>query len=215
MSMRAAGWNLGRGGRSLWWGALLALIALLGLGIWTSTRGSNDAENAVVAQPAPVRVALVFAKPVASPTSPFGGGPEAIYLASPTGNDPRRLARGADPVISPDGRSVVYRRDTKAVPSALLIISTGSGKPRQLPASSDEPVVWSPDSRLVAATGQRPGGHRRRWFTQRGHSQDAAGQLRLLVLARRHGARLRAQHRQRSERLHRVDRQRRDPPPHR
>lgn len=153
MSMRAAGWNLGRGGRSIWWGALLALVALVGLGIWASMRSGSDAGSPVVAQPAPVRVALVFAEPVASPTSPFGGGPEAIYLASPAGNNPRRLARGADPAISPDGRWVVYRRDTKPVPGGLLIVGTGGGTPRQLPASSDEPVVWSPDSRLVAATG--------------------------------------------------------------
>ncbi len=137
----------------MWWGASLALVALVGLGIWASMRGGDDGGSAVAAQPAPVRVALVFAEPVASPTSPFGAGPEAVYLASPTGNNPRRLARGADPVISPDGRWVVYRRDTKPVPDRLLIISTGGGTPRQLPASSDEPVVWSPDSRLVAATG--------------------------------------------------------------
>jgi Tol biopolymer transport system component len=137
----------------MWWGALLALVALVGVGIWASMRGGSDAGSAVAAQPPPVRVALVFATPVASPTSPFGGGPEAIYLASPAGKNPRRLAGGADPAISPDGRWVVYRRDTKARPGALLIISTGSGKPRRLPASSDEPVVWSPDSRLVAATG--------------------------------------------------------------
>jgi Tol biopolymer transport system component len=141
----------------MWWGALLALVALAGLGIWASMRGGSDAGSPVVAQPAPVRVALVFAKPVASPTSPFGRGPEAIYLASPTGSNPRRLARGADPAISPDGRWVVYRRDTKAQPGGLLIISTGGGTPRQLPASSDDPVVWSPDSRLVAATGSSTG----------------------------------------------------------
>jgi Tol biopolymer transport system component len=157
MSMRAAGWNLGRGGRSIWWGALLALVALVGLGIWASMRGGSDAGSPAVAQPAPVRVALVFAKPVASPTSPFDGGPETIYLASPTGNNPRRLARGADPAISTDGRWVVYRRDTRAQPGGLLIISTGGGTPRQLPASSDDPVVWSPDSRLVAATGSGTG----------------------------------------------------------
>jgi Tol biopolymer transport system component len=156
MSMHAAGWNLGRG-RSIWWGALLALVALAGLGIWASMRGGGDGGSAVAAQPAPARLALVFAKPVASPTSPFGGGPEAIYLASPAGNNPVRLARGADPAISPDGRWVVYRRDTKTQPGGLLIISTGSGQPRQLPASSDDPVVWSPDSRRVAATGSGTG----------------------------------------------------------
>ena len=157
MSMRAAGWNLGRAGRSLWWGALLALVALLGLGIWKSTRRSNDAENAVVAQPAPVRVALVFARPVGSPTSPFGGGPDAIYLASTTGDNPVRLARGADPAISPDGRWVVYRHGTRAQPNRLLVINSTGGTPRRLAGSSEEPVVWSPDSRLVAATGSGNG----------------------------------------------------------
>ena len=137
----------------MWWGALLALVALVGIGIWVSTRSGSGAGSSVAAPPPPVRVALVFAKPVASPTSPFGAGPEAIYLASPTGSNPRTLARGADPAISPDGRWVVYQRDTNPVPGGLLIISTGGGKPRRLPASSDDQAVWSPDSRLVAATG--------------------------------------------------------------
>ena len=157
MSMRAAGWNLRWGGRSVWWAALLAFVALLGLGIWVSARGSNGAGSPAAAQPAPVRVALVFAKPVGSPTSPFGTGPESIYLASPAGDNPVRLARGADPAISPDGRWVVYRRDTKAAPGGLLIIGSGGGKPRPLPAVSYEPVVWSPDSRLVATIGSGTG----------------------------------------------------------
>jgi Tol biopolymer transport system component len=157
MSMHAAGWNLGRGGRSLWRGALVALVALVGLGTWASTRRGGDAGSPIAAQPAPVRTALVFAKPIGSPTSPFGHGPETIYLASATGKNPLRLARGADPALSPDGRWVVYRRDTKAEPDRLLIIGTGGGTARQLPASSDEPVVWSPDSRLVAASGSSTG----------------------------------------------------------
>jgi Tol biopolymer transport system component len=156
MSMRAAGLNLGRTGRSVWWAALLALIALVGLGIWVSARGSGDAGRAPV-QPAPVRVALVFAKPVGTLASPFAGGPEAIYLASPTGNHPVRLARGADPAISPDGRWVVYRRDTGSQRNRLFVITSVGGTPRRLPGSSEEPVVWSPDSRLVATIGSSTG----------------------------------------------------------
>jgi Tol biopolymer transport system component len=136
---------------------LLAIIALLGLGIWTSTRRGGDAENAGTAQPAPVRVALVFSEPVGTPTSPFGGGPEAIYLASMTGNNPVKLARGADPTISPDGRWVVYRRETRAQPNRLFVINSTGGTPRRLPGSSEEQVVWSPDSRLVAAIGSGTG----------------------------------------------------------
>ncbi len=157
MSMRAAGWNLRWAGRSVWWAALLAIVALVGLGIWASTRGGSGAGSPTAAQPAPVRVALVFAKPVGSPTSPFGGGPEAIYLASPAGDNPVRLARGADPAISPDGRWVVYWREAGAQPNRLFVINSTGGTPRRLPGSSEEPVVWSPDSRLVAATGSGTG----------------------------------------------------------
>jgi Tol biopolymer transport system component len=62
-----------------------------------------------------------------------------------------RLATGADSMISPDGRWVVYRRDTHSQPTQLLVISSEGGTPRLLSASSYDPVVWSPDSRLVAA----------------------------------------------------------------
>ena len=157
MDMHAAGWNLRRSGRPLWSAALLALVALVGGGIWASTGGGNGSEIPAAAPPAPVRVALVFAKPVGTPTSPFGGGPESIYLASPTGNHPLRLARGADPAISPDGRWVVYRRDTHAAAGALLVIGTDGGTARRLPAMSYEQVVWSADSRLVATIGSGTG----------------------------------------------------------
>src|SRR3954449_3463492 len=157
MDMHAAGWNLRRSGRPLWSAALLALVALVGGGIWASTGGGNGSESPAAAPPAPVRVAFVFAKPVGTPTSPFGGGSESIYLASPTGNHPLRLARGADPAISPDGRWVVYRRDTHAAAGALLVIGTDGGTARRLPAMSYEQVVWSADSRLGATIGSGAG----------------------------------------------------------
>ena len=161
----------------MWWAALLALVALVGLGIWASTRGGSGAGSPTAAQPAPVRVALVFAKPVGSPLLSFGHGPEAIYRATPTGGDPVRLARGADPAISQDGRWVVYRRDTRAQLNRLFVINSIGGTPRRLPGSSDEPVVWSPDSRLVAATGSGTG--------HRNHRQRAFGQVASSSMSRR------------------------------
>jgi Tol biopolymer transport system component len=155
--MRAAAWNLGRSGRSLWWVALLALVALVGLGIWVSARGGGGDAGQAAAEAVPVRVALVFAKPVGTLASPLADRPEAIYLASPGGNHPVRLARGADPAISPDGRWVVYRRDTGAQRNRLFVINAAGGTPRRLPGSSEETVVWSPDSRLLAAIGSGTG----------------------------------------------------------
>jgi Tol biopolymer transport system component len=140
----------------MWWGAL-AVVAILSLGLWASMRGGRDAGSPAATQPAPVRVALVFAKPVGSARSPFGHGPEAIYLASAAGDNPVKLARGADPAISPSGRWVVYRRDTHAHPAGLLGISTDGGTPRPLPALSYDQVAWSPDSRLVAVAGSATG----------------------------------------------------------
>jgi len=149
--------NLGRSGRSPWWGALLAVVALVALGFWASARGGSGAGGPAATPPAPVRVALVFSEPVGTLASPFGHGPEAIYLASPAGKHPLKLARGADPAISPDGRWVVYRRETAAQPNQLFVINSTGGTPRRLPGSSEEQVVWSPDSRLVATIGSGTG----------------------------------------------------------
>ena len=157
MSMHAAGWNLGRGGRSIWRGALLALVALVmprHLGVDAQRqRCRKPGGGAARARARCPRICktgglahVAFRRRTRGDLSGVAGRQQSAQAGT-----------GADPAMSPDGRWVVYRRDTKAQPGGLLIISTGTGTPRQLPASSDVPVVWSPDSRLVAATGSSTG----------------------------------------------------------
>lgn len=87
-----------------------------------------------------------------------------IYFAPLKGTDPvrlgkpRRLARGSDPVLSPNGRTVVFARYAPVTVSnfggrpngaRLYAISTSGGKPKLLSTTKSgySVVVWSPDSR--------------------------------------------------------------------
>jgi hypothetical protein len=130
-------------------GATAIAVVLAALALAAHSRRDASATSPAPPKPKPARVALVYAKPTG--TAPFAGGPEVIYVASPSGGHPMRLATGADPVISPDGRWVVYRRGTHDQPAQLLVISSQGGTPRRLSALSYDPVVWSSNSRLVAA----------------------------------------------------------------
>jgi len=112
------------------------------------TRGGG----AAVTLPVPARVALVYATPVGD--RPLATR-EIIYRASPTGTHAVRLAVGADPAISPDGRWVAYVGGTVDQPRGLRLIGSAGGSPRPLPVTSRSPVAWSPDSRLLAASRER------------------------------------------------------------
>ena len=82
-----------------------------------------------------------------------GGGP-VIFVVSPPGSEPRRLALGWSPAISPDGEAVVYLTWWRYRWGQLRIINAdGSGNRRfthlDVPASDPD---WSPDGKGLAIT---------------------------------------------------------------
>lgn len=98
-----------------------------------------------------------------------------IYFTPLTGTDPvrfgkpRRLARGSDPLLSPDGQRVLFTVTSLIVrnqpaTSRLYSISSGGGKPKLLRETESfdggdrayiapGSIVWSPDSQHLAIPG--------------------------------------------------------------
>ena len=82
-----------------------------------------------------------------------GGGP-VIFVVSPPGSEPRRLALGWSPAISPDGEAVVYLTWWRYRWGQLRIINAdGSGNRRftHLNVRASDPD-WSPDGKGLAIT---------------------------------------------------------------
>ncbi len=109
----------------------------------------RDGATSLPATPAPARVALVYATPVGTE---FIARREVIYAASPADTHPRRLAVGASPLLSPDGTTVAYVGGPLQHPTGVRLIGTLGGTPTVV-GISGEPMVWSPDSRLLAVQG--------------------------------------------------------------
>jgi len=75
-----------------------------------------------------------------------------------------RLARVADPQVSPDGKTVAFSAVTvdptaNKKKSHIYVIPTSGGQPRQLadPADSNERPRWSPDGKFLAYTSTHEG----------------------------------------------------------
>lgn len=111
----------------------------------------RDGTTSLPATPAPVRVALVYAKPVGTELI---ARREVIYAASPVDTHPRRLAVGASPLLSPDGTRVAYIGGPLQHPTGIRLIGTLGGAARVV-GIAGEPIVWSPNSRFVAVQGPR------------------------------------------------------------
>jgi hypothetical protein len=95
------------------------------------------------------------------PPAPIGrhlvyGGDKGVWIAEPDGSRPRLLAAdGSAPVISPDGKWVVFSGgdcDSADSPTCGVteLVSTELGaKPRPLGGEAGWPTQWSPDSQAI------------------------------------------------------------------
>jgi Tol biopolymer transport system component len=88
------------------------------------------------------------------------GGNYAVYLQKTDGSPAVRLGEGEAAALSPDGSQVVAI--LHGPPSRLVIVPTGPGEGRTLPASglSHVTAAWLPDAQRLltcgSATGRRP-----------------------------------------------------------
>lgn len=76
-------------------------------------------------------------------------GEEHIYLMNPDGTDLVRLARGAAPAWSPDGRTLAFHVSDGGSTEVRLIDADGSDE-RRLAGSGAFRPTWSPDGRRIA-----------------------------------------------------------------
>lgn len=93
---------------------------------------------------------LVYEKSV----SPQPGAPAWIWRASVNGSHRKRLLRGHNPSVSPDGRTIAFTRghESETMDQLWLMRSDGTHARVVVRASGGfNPIVWSPDSSHVLA----------------------------------------------------------------
>lgn len=101
--------------------------------------------GALLAAPAAAGATLVF---VRQPLKPV------VWAAADDGSGAHKIAKGSQPDLSPDGKTVAYFHEGPGHAQELLVAATdGSGPPRKLLGAWRETFVfaWSADSRRVAA----------------------------------------------------------------
>lgn len=122
----------------------LPVAALCLLIVGCAGPGSDDtAERSAAIEPSARRIVYTQFRP--------NGAPE-VWIAHVDGTRKRRLARGREPAISPDGRWVAFhggRCDLGYCPDLMLVAVSG-GQPRLLMRGAEE-STWSPDSTRLAA----------------------------------------------------------------
>jgi dipeptidyl aminopeptidase/acylaminoacyl peptidase len=132
--------------------ALLAVVLV--------TAGCGSVEKAAGPQPVgrgPVERHLVYETLL---------GQKGVWIADVDGGHARLLVRGGRaPVISPDGRWVVYVScdpEDELVCKGTFVISTSGGEPRKLSSDVDtrRPALgtWSPDSKRIVVSRGSPSG---------------------------------------------------------
>ncbi len=101
--------------------------------------------TALLALPAAAQATLVFTR---APLNP------SVYAANDNGSGAHKIAKGSQPDVSPDGKTVAYFHEGPGHAQELLVAATdGSGSPRTLLAAWRESFIfaWSADSSTVAA----------------------------------------------------------------
>jgi len=97
---------------------------------------------------------------IANPTSDPRGGERAIWAVRTDGGEPWKLVEAANPVLSPDGRWVLFTRDGQLyrVPVDRREIRSRAGNPEEplfLAWGTNSSPRWSPDSRRIAFVSNR------------------------------------------------------------
>jgi dipeptidyl aminopeptidase/acylaminoacyl peptidase len=97
---------------------------------------------------------------VANPNSDPRGAERAIWAMSSRGGDPWRVTAGSDPVLSPDGRWVLFQRDgqiyrTPVNTGTSLVERTDDVTPLFRAWGNNDDPVWSPDGRYIAFVSDR------------------------------------------------------------
>ncbi|MCK5651179.1 MAG: PD40 domain-containing protein, partial [Gemmatimonadetes bacterium] len=96
---------------------------------------------------------------VANPSSDPQGGEEAIWAAGTRGGDPWRVVEGSDPVLSPDGRWVLYVKEGQiyraSVDPGTAVEDADDSPPLFRAWGENGEPVWSPDGRRIAFVSER------------------------------------------------------------
>src|SRR4051812_43915184 len=83
-----------------------------------------------------------------------GIGNQSVYTANDNGGGVKKVAKGADPHISPDGASLVYYAEGPAHSTEMKLAPVGGGAGKTLMTGWQEPFnrAFSPDSEFILAT---------------------------------------------------------------
>jgi hypothetical protein len=137
--------SLGRGSAAATALAVAALVAAVGSGL-SSARAAAGGSGSVAA-------AQTSGTPLVAYLRYTATSPSTIWITRPTGGPQRRLGRGEQPLISPDGGYYVAATAVNSNGPALLIYSTEGGSPRSFFSSAQAnatPAAWSANGRYLA-----------------------------------------------------------------